>query len=185
MSRPANTDPKKSRLPRDDEITAWSVTVVDADQKLSEPRLTSAVLESFDHKTHSLVVVVPGEEGVPPICKIVNKKKEWAAAKAKKRQQSSGGAAPSKTLELNWAIEHGDLQHRLQRMRDFLEKGFKLEIVLAPKRRGRQATAEEAQGLLSRIREVVNEVGARESKSMEGKMNGVLTLYTEGNTKKK
>lgn len=182
--RPAGTSPAKSRLPRDQEITASTVSLVNTDGKLQEPRSTRAILDSLDLKTYSLVVVVPGQPGVPPICKIVDKKKEWASQKAKKKQQNNSGATPTKTMELNWAIERGDLGHRLARLKEFLEKGWKVEIVLAAKRKGKKANEEEAEALLKRIREVIADADAKETK-MEGKLLGIVTMFTEGKAVKK
>lgn len=131
------------------------------------------------------MVVVPGENGGdPPICKIIDKKQEWAATKAKKKQRSSSGAQLSKkTIELNWAIEQGDLGHRLVRIKEFLERGHKVEIVLAAKRKGRIASEEEAQALVRKLKEAVVEVGARETKETEGKMLGIMTIFAEGKKK--
>lgn len=141
----------------------------------------------MDRKTYSLIVVVPGEPGVPPICKIIDKKKEWAAQKERKKKQSSSGAkaTPTKTMELNWAIEQGDLGHRLARVKEFLEKGWKVEIVLAAKRKGKQADVEDAEALIKKIREVIVDTGAKETKDMEGKLLGVVTIFTEGKAIKK
>jgi translation initiation factor IF-3 len=172
--------PAKRRLPRDDEIKAWSVSLVTDDGKLQEPRSTQAILEDMDRKNDSLVVVVPGEPGVPPICKIMNKQAMREAEKAKTKANRNP-AATVKTIELNWAIDGNDLGHRLGKMREFLGKGFKVEVLLAGKKKGRKATEEEARNLLERLREVVTEVdGARESKPMEGKILAQAKFYAEG-----
>src|SRR4051794_13435013 len=60
VARPAGTEPAKGRLPRDEEITAYSVSIVDPDNKLLEPRSTRDILSRINRETHSLVVVVPG-----------------------------------------------------------------------------------------------------------------------------
>ena len=44
----------------------------------------------------------------------------------------------TKTIELNWAIDGNDLGHRLQRIKDFLGKGNRVEVMMAPKRKGRK-----------------------------------------------
>jgi translation initiation factor IF-3 len=134
----ASSPAVKSRLPRDDEIKSWSVTLVGEDGKLQEPRSTAAILESIDRKKDSLVVVVPGEPGVPPICKIMNKQAMREAEKAKAK--SAKGVVTEKTIELNWAIDGNDLSHRLVKMKGFLDKGNRVEIVMGAKKRGRKAT---------------------------------------------
>ncbi|KAH7342622.1 hypothetical protein BKA65DRAFT_586596 [Rhexocercosporidium sp. MPI-PUGE-AT-0058] len=175
---------EKSRLPRDDEITSWSVTLVDADGKLTDPRSTHEILSSIDRKTESLVVIVPGEPGVPPICKILNKQHMRETEKAKQKA-ARGAGVTQKTMELNWAIERNDLGHRMGKLRGWLEKGWRVEVVLAGKKKGRKASEEEGEGLVGTIRGIVEEVGAREMKPAEGKMLGQLTLYLEGKEMKK
>ncbi|KAK0125553.1 hypothetical protein ONS96_009389 [Cadophora gregata f. sp. sojae] len=170
---------EKARFPRDDEIKAWSVTLVDADGKLTDPRSTSSVLSSIDQKTESLVVVVPGSQGVPPICKILNKQAMRAAEKAKMKS-ARGTAVTQKTMELNWAIGKGDLGHRMGKLQQWLEKGWRVEVVIAGKKKGKKASEEEARDLLKTIRGLLAEVGGREMKPEEGGVLGTLTIYLEG-----
>ena len=150
------------------------------DGKLSEPRNTQDILETLDRNTQSLIVVVPGEPGVPPICKIVDKKALREADKARGKTKKTP-ATTVKRLELNWAVDGHDLGHRLKKMTEFLSKGYKVEVVMAAKRRGRKATQEEAMGLVDRLKETVREVnGAREMKPLEGKLLGDATYFAEG-----
>lgn len=168
------------RLPRDDMIRSWSVTLVNEDGTLGEARSTYDVLQSLDRSVEMLVQVAPCEPGQIPVCKIVNKRVAREAEKARAKSAKGSGTV-SKTLELNWAIDRGDLGHRLERMKQFLAKGYKVEIVLAGKRKGKQATMDEAWALIKRILDVVGEVdGAREAKPMEGKVLGTATLHLAG-----
>jgi len=173
----------KSRLPRDDEIKSWSITLVGEDGKLQDAQPTLDVLDSIDRKKDSLVVVVPGEPGVPPICKIMNKEAMRLAEKARLKGAKSG--VTEKTIELNWAIDGNDLNHRMIKMKGFLQKGYRVEVVLGAKRKGRKATAEEAEALIAKVRAAVAEVeGTKESKPVDGKILGVLTLQFDGKLKK-
>lgn len=173
----------RSRLPRDDEIKAWSISLVGEDGKLQDPQPTFDVLDSIDRKKDTLVVVVPGEPGVPPICKIMNKEAMRAAEKAKLKGARS--AVTEKTIELNWAIDANDLSHRMMKMKGFLMKGNRVDIVLGAKRKGKKATVEEAEALIARVKAAVAEVeGTRESKPADGKLLGVYTLQFEGKLKK-
>ncbi|KAH7419411.1 hypothetical protein BKA64DRAFT_737599 [Cadophora sp. MPI-SDFR-AT-0126] len=170
---------EKSRLPRDDEIKSFSVTLVSPEGKLLEPRSTSSILSSIDRKTESLVMIVPGSPGVPPICKILNKQAMRAAEKAKLKA-ARGTGVTQKTMELNWAIEKGDLGHRMGKLRGWLEKGWRVEVVIAGKKKGRKASEGEAGELMGTIRGVLGEAGGREMKPVEGKVLGTLTMFLEG-----
>ncbi|PQE25142.1 Translation initiation factor 3 N-terminal protein [Rutstroemia sp. NJR-2017a BVV2] len=184
MFKRTSTAVPEDRLPRDNEIKAWSVQLVNAEGKLDEPRSTASILESIDLKTHMLQTVVEGEPGIPPICKIINKKEAHAAKRAAKKAGKNPGAI-IKTVELNWAIDGNDLGHRLNRVKEFLEKGNKVEVVLAGKKKGRKATPEEAEALIKRIKDAVDAVeGSREIKPMEGNMLATATLFYEGKVKK-
>lgn len=166
------------RLPHDDLIKSWSVVLVNEDGTLGESRSTQEILESIDRATETLVQVAPSQPGVLPVCKIMNKRAMRDAEKAKAKA-ARGGNMGTKTLELNWEIDRGDLGHRMDKMRKFLEKGLKVEIALSSKRKGKKATPDEAEMLLKRIREAVGEVkGAREIKPMEGTLLRTATLYT-------
>jgi translation initiation factor IF-3 len=73
----------------------------------------------------------------------------------------------------------------MMKMKGFLMKGNRVEIVLGAKRKGKKATVEEAEALIARVKAAVVEVeGTRESKPADGKLLGVYTLQFEGKLKK-
>ncbi|KAF2269784.1 hypothetical protein CC78DRAFT_528952 [Lojkania enalia] len=121
-------------------------------------------------------------------CKIVTKielrrRLEKALEAERKRAKGNTSAGPSqKTLELNWAIGANDLKHRLEKMKAFLKQGRKVEVMLGPKRRGREATREECENVLKSIQSVVVECkGATEIKQRrEGAVGGVMTIVFQG-----
>ena len=82
-------------------------------------------------------------------------------------------------IELNWAIDENDLQLKMRQMEGFLEKGRKVEIVLANKKRQRRATAEEAQETLRKVRDKIADVGATDKDKIEGRIGGQATLVAE------
>ncbi|KAF2203247.1 hypothetical protein GQ43DRAFT_438955 [Delitschia confertaspora ATCC 74209] len=150
-------------------------------------------LRHLDPKTHHLLQVTPGsrdsfdkpDPSNPPTCRIISKldlrvrhkKKMDIASKAAKI--ASGGE--KKQLELNWAIGENDLKHRLGKLREMLEGGKKVEVLLAPKRKGRSASSEECEAVLEKIREVVGGCkGSGETKEPEGKLGGLMTLVIQG-----
>ncbi|CAJ2507890.1 Uu.00g090760.m01.CDS01 [Anthostomella pinea] len=164
---------------------------------LSPPQRTESVLSTLNRKTHMLIMVAPppppplsdpSDPDSPPlisgpsaaICRIIDKvaaaAEASAAAKTARRK-----AVNKKELELNWAIAPNDLEHKLRRLREFLDKGMHVELMLARKRRGRPATAAESAEVLRRIREAVEEVpGAKEVRKMDGTVGGVVRMFFEG-----
>lgn len=154
----------------------------------------TAAQSSFNRTTYHLVQLTPGkvdEYGQPdpddlPTCKVISKMDLRAQHQKKldlERRQARGvGTGPAgKNLELNWAIAGGDLKHRLEKMKEFLKEGRKVEILFGAKRRGRVATKEECEGLMGKVREAVEECkGASQSKEPEGVVGGVLTMFFQG-----
>jgi len=123
------------------------------------------------------------EPGKLPICKIIDKKALYAQKKAKAenaKKSKQNAATKSKTIELNWAIEQGDLGHRLKKLQDFLGKGVKVEVMIAPKRRGKIATQEDAAEVVKQLKAAALEVpGAREVKGTSGIIGKEYTVAFE------
>lgn len=179
----ADPQPKR-RLPWDEHIKAWSIHLVDEDGKLSDPKQTFDVLDTMDRKTHTLITVaMPGTQDAGPripVCKIMSKKDLHESEKAQKKKKTNPSQTV-KTLELNWAIDGNDLAHRLEKMKTFLAKGYRVDIVMAAKKRGRKATMEEAQSLIKAIRETAGSVeGTTEWKALDGVVGVQATAYFEG-----
>ncbi|KAI9882525.1 MAG: hypothetical protein M1823_005732 [Watsoniomyces obsoletus] len=139
----------------------------------------------MNRQTEFLVQVAGPEEGRWSVCKIMSKQmlREAEKARMKNKKQAMKGSKV-KELELNWAIDEHDLQHRLDRLQGFLEKGVKVDVVLAGKKKGRQATPEECRVVLKKVRERIRETeGAREVRAQEGEVPGPVMLHLEGRGK--
>lgn len=124
------------------------------------------------------------------MCKIYDKKAAREAEEAK-RKASKGTKAKRQTkqLELNWSVSEYDLGHRMARLKEFLQKGWKVEIVFGSKRksgwnRKREVSPEEADLLLEKIRKVVGEVEGALEKQMGGEVGKEAMLFFEGKAKK-
>lgn len=125
-----------------------------------------------------------------PICKIVPvshflpakyKPQTATGAPPPKKVKKSNPALTLKTLELNWAIDGHDLEHRLNTMKGFLRKGFRVDVLLVGKRKKRKAEPEEAERTLRTVKEAIAEVeGAKEWKAQDGKVGGMMKLFVEG-----
>jgi translation initiation factor IF-3 len=178
----------KRRLPRDEEIQDYMVRIVSDDHKLSPPQYTSSILNSIDRKNKTLVMVAMSDsdpdsnlDGLSyPICKIQSKKALREAEKARQKKKELPSATV-KTIELNWAIDPHDLHHRLQRVKEFLSKGWRVDVVMAGRKKGRKATPEEAKILVGNIREAMKEVeGSKEWREMEGSLGAAATIFLVG-----
>ncbi|KAF2180897.1 hypothetical protein K469DRAFT_692444 [Zopfia rhizophila CBS 207.26] len=179
----------------DNAIKSPYVNIVDTQSRFLQNIPINQAMRRFDSSLYHLVQVQPGrvdEFGQPdpnhlPTCKIISKADLRQQHKTKldiQRKAAKGGVgkgAGIKNLELNWAIDGNDLRHRLEKMKGFLMEGRKVEVLLGPKRKGRQATMEECEKVLQKIREAVAECkGSGESKKPEGRVGGVVTLVFQG-----
>ncbi|KAI0378609.1 hypothetical protein F5Y04DRAFT_261794 [Hypomontagnella monticulosa] len=155
------------------------------DSTLSPPRRTDAVLEELNLKTHTLVMVAPppeSDEGGKPaaICRIIDNAAERAAA-LEAAQQARRKAVDLKELELSWGITDHDLGHKLKGLRRFLEKGLRVEVIVARKRGKRSATKADADAVVAKVREAVGEIeGAKETRKMDQGTGGEMRLFFEG-----
>ncbi|KAI0834584.1 hypothetical protein F5Y06DRAFT_278420 [Hypoxylon sp. FL0890] len=188
----------KKRLTNEKIPYKWvRIAAAPPDNTLSPPQRTDAILRSLNPKTHTLVMVAPPphelneahepqtHEQHAAICRIIdNAAAESAAAEAEKEARRK--AVDTKELELSWGIAGHDLKHKLRRLREFLDKGLKVEVIMAKKRHGRMATREEAESVLAQVREAVASVdGSKETRKMDGNVGGLVRLFFEGPSEKK
>lgn len=181
---------------RDKDIPYRWVRIADESGVLSPPQRTETVLASLPPR-HSLVMKAPPPPPSPTdkvvqpaaaICRIVDMAAELAEMKqiAQALKESKQIAKQTKTLEVNWAIAAHDLGHKMRRLEEFLNKGMRVEILLAKKKRSRISTKEEQEGLVEHIQEVAAKVpGSNEYKKPDGVLGGVLKLFFEGPAGKK
>ncbi|KAL8972136.1 MAG: hypothetical protein Q9183_000703 [Haloplaca sp. 2 TL-2023] len=197
-----NITPAKDTGPiRDEAISARDVLVVKPDSSLQPPRSLRDTLASIDRNACFLVQVgdmvhpshsddsepEPGERDSRPripICKIIDKG-AFRQAEAAKQKPKKSVVAMSKEVEINWTMSDHDLNHRLDRLKQFLDEGRRVDVVFGKKRKGwmrrKEATDQQANVILQKIREAVETVdGAKEWKTMEGQVKGQLLLFFEG-----
>ena len=169
---------------RDEAIRSRDVRVVDDNGSLQPAESLHSVLSSFDRQKYYLVQVSPPDSEEIPVCKILDKFKVREAERLKSKPVKDPSNT-TKQLELGWAIDINDLGHRMNKMKEFLEQGRRVEIIIAKKKKGRKVTMDEAALLVKKIKERIAQVGgAREWKEMEGVPGGMVTMFVEGKVKK-
>ncbi|KAJ5161483.1 translation initiation factor IF3 [Penicillium capsulatum] len=166
LAGPTSRQPVQGPI-KDEAIGAPYVQIVNEHGDLEMPVRLSDVLRSFDRSKFFLHQVSPGSPGRPPICKITDKlaysQREKEKAKAAKATKSQ-----NKQIELNWAIDAHDLEHRLKQLTTFLEKGRKVEVTLTRKRRKRAPTVDEIKHVIQSVLDTTKNAGATQVKAMEG-----------------
>ncbi|EER24859.1 translation initiation factor IF-3, putative [Coccidioides posadasii C735 delta SOWgp] len=163
--------------PRDEAIRHQRVHIVEEDGSIGPAIPLRQVLGRFDRTEYSLVELISPSENYGSICKIMSKRtlreQEYARSRTSKPK-------PAKQIELNWAIDPNDLENRLNQMESFIAKGKKVELILTSKARKRKATEPEAQKTLAAVKEKIQEIGAIQSKKMQGRLLGHVQFFLEG-----
>ncbi|KAA8651891.1 hypothetical protein EYZ11_009469 [Aspergillus tanneri] len=164
--------------PRDEEIRAEFVQVVNENNSLDPPIRLRDVLHTFNRSENYLQQVSPTLPGKPPVCKIVNRvaMRELERSKAK---AAHAAKAANKQIELNWAIDAHDLDHRLKQLTTFLEKGRKVEVVLTRKRGKRAPTVEEIKHLMDSVISTIKEANAMQIRPIEGEPGKHVVLIVK------
>ncbi|KAL2760415.1 hypothetical protein ACRALDRAFT_1059771 [Sodiomyces alcalophilus JCM 7366] len=208
---PPRGSAQPDRLPIDLEIRDKRIMLLDDNNNITGPFFTGQILRKMDHKIDMLKMITPaappaekkpGSPGAsaegkdkkpagPPIaiCKIVDRAEERrrAAQREKERKAKARQAAKSKQkeVEVGWAIAQHDLDIKLGRARGFLEKGYKVDVVVARKRGARAADRPEMEELVKSVRELLTSVpGAKERKASEGDYGRTMRFYFEGQAPK-
>lgn len=164
----------------DEYIPSQWVQLVNSDKKLDPPINLHGALQTFDRSVFALVQMAAGSEVRPPVCKV----QTWEEIEERRKERAKPAKEPSKQLELNWGINDHDLEHRLRKLQQFLEKGKQVEILLLPKKKKKAATKEQAMHVLRQVKSAIIQMGGIEWKSMSGSLLGVLTLFVKKDTKK-
>ena len=178
-------------------IKAFKVNVVQQDGKLGEPMMLSYALanrkKDSSGKYMELLrqVQQPDADVTFPICRYYNIQEERAKELArKKRAREIKGSKQSKRIELNWTIGDNDLGHRMEKLREFLREGKKVEVLVGGSRkRGWQKkkadSLQTALDLVSKIKAAALEVdGTREGWEMRGNIGQQVELCFEAPSKK-
>ena len=168
-----------------------------SDGRLTEPQFLSKVLSSRERDergrfTQFVQEVSPPSQDRPyPVCKMYDKKAAREAAEARQKAVKAMKRAnrQSKQLDLSWTMSDNDLGHRMARLKEFLQKGWRVEIVFGSQRksgwsRKREASEEEARGVLEKIRSTVTEVEGAQENEIQGEVGKEAILTFERKVKK-
>lgn len=176
-------DIKESRQPvvqnpRNEAIGAPYICVVNDQGLLDSPITLLEALDTFDHSESFLMQVQEATNDQLPVCKIINKK-AWQKAQKALEKSARASKTGSKQIELNWAIDAHDLSHRLKQMSKFLDKGYKVEILLTTKKRKRNPTVDEIKKVMQNVLDTIKAAGARQTQEIEGEVGKQLKIFAK------
>ncbi len=149
--------------------------MVDEDGKQLGIMSVSEALRLARERNLDLVEVAPNAN--PPVCKIMDfgKFKYELARKEKEAKKNQKIASEVKEIKIRPNIEEHDYQVKLRKIREFLEKGYKVRLIILFK--GRQLIYNEwGDKLLERILQDISDLGTAEKKGQQVGMSLVTML---------
>ncbi|KAK2462292.1 hypothetical protein APHAL10511_005598 [Amanita phalloides] len=141
---------RKASGPVKDEEIGYRRVQITHDGRLSAPTTVARILSYIDRKGYYIQLV----NHQPPIVKIVNKAEEFNRKRQEKEQAKLSKAKQAhKELQLSWVSGEADTAHKLEKAREDLAKGLRVDLVFAHKKGQRLVTEQEMQ---ERVQTVVN-----------------------------
>ncbi|KAM6495495.1 hypothetical protein JOM56_008201 [Amanita muscaria] len=134
VTAPAPRKPEREPMtngPLKDEDIKYSRVRISHDGRLSAPATVTRLLSLIDRRGYYIQLV----NQQPPIVKIVNKSEEYSRKRQEQEQAKLSKAKQSrKEVQLTWAIAEADAVHKLEKAREELEKGNRVDLVFSQKR---------------------------------------------------
>ena len=163
-----------------EEITAKSVRLVEADGSQAGVVTRDQALESARRSSLDLVLIAPDAE--PPVVKVMDYGKHlFELKKTKAAQRKKQKQIQVKEMKFRPGTEEGDYQVKLRNLKRFLEDGDKAKVSL--RFRGREMVHPEiGMKLMSRIEADLEEVGVVEA---QPKFEGRQVIMVLGPRKKR
>ncbi|KAI5790158.1 hypothetical protein EDC01DRAFT_657821 [Geopyxis carbonaria] len=177
----------------DEAIKPRIVNFVDRNGKFHIDQSVSDLLNQIDRRTeHIQWVNAQAKNDTTPLCKIITKEaiRNQAKAKYEKAKEERIKAKeeretkPLKTnvlkeVELSWAISSHDLGHRMKKILEFLEKGYKVELTFGTKKGMQKQHLETMENLVENLRKNLARLG-KEWAEPQGSIGRRYTLYYRG-----
>ncbi|KAJ6516382.1 hypothetical protein C8R45DRAFT_763541, partial [Mycena sanguinolenta] len=162
-------------LPRDESIPYEEVSVVQEDNSLVKTSLKTLLRDLDRTKVWVELVAVKPE----PVVRIVLKKAAVAAQKKQReKQRASARKNTVKEVQLTWGSEPGDIEHKLARVRSFLEIGQKVDVVFSTKPKTQPPSAAVQQ---AKVKETIESLAdtSKEWKSVEWRKD-MAAIFLQG-----
>ncbi|ORY03096.1 hypothetical protein K493DRAFT_311840 [Basidiobolus meristosporus CBS 931.73] len=146
--------PKENRPRRDEEIDSNFIQFIDETGKMQGIVTKEQALQGIDRESYFLVEVDPTSK--PPICRIVSKKQLYEKKKEAKLKSKTSPEAVLKEVQIGASVSIHDLEHKLKKASEILEKGNRLQVVISNKgslRNDRDHKSELITGIIDSLEE--------------------------------
>lgn len=183
LARPASSGPPRTRPSQpaahplshcDSSIPHPVVRLIGPDGLLPPQRLSS-ILPTYSTSTHTLTLV--SVDGEYPVVKLVNKAEERDRAKEKEEKSKVKRkiSMEEKEVQVSWQSAKGDLGHKLEMAKGILEKGDRVQVVFANRRRAEPINERQKDEIVAMFEGTLEEVGKKWKE--DDKNRGLWVLY--------
>ncbi|KAG2214352.1 hypothetical protein INT47_000908 [Mucor saturninus] len=138
-----------SRSRRDEEISSRFVTFVDEQGQVHNRVRVSDVLNEFDRSKYFLVEVDPLAK--PPVCRLLDKKALFEKEKQSKKKKQTAPESVLKEIVFGWNVSDHDMEHKLNKAIQFLDKGNKVKLDIVYKRGQKRVDKETQQQVIATV----------------------------------
>jgi translation initiation factor IF-3 len=121
------------RSRRDEEISARFITFVDEQGQVHNRCRLNDILNEFDRSRYFLVEVDPTAKP-NPVCRLLDKKHMFDREKQSKKKKQTAPESILKEIVFGWNVSPHDMEHKLNKAIQFLDKGNKVKIDIVYKR---------------------------------------------------
>ncbi|OWZ68371.1 hypothetical protein AYX14_01647 [Cryptococcus neoformans] len=172
LARPASSGPPRSRqtqpaahpLSYRDSSIPHSVVRLIGTEGLLPPQRLSSILSTYSTSTHTLTLVsVDADER--------DREKEKEEKSKVKRKISM----EEKEVQVSWQSAKGDLGHKLEMAKGILEKGDRVQVVFANRRRAEAVNERQKEEIVAMFEGTLEEVGKKWKE--DDKNRGLWVLY--------
>lgn len=186
-ARHENEEPSEDITPEhmDERITAAVCNFIDQNGQFHPNVSVREILQQMDKRLYRLVHLNHRSENATATCKLhthaqleeARIQQEARAVKmAARAKQEAALAKTVKELQMSWGIAPNDLAHRTKKIKEFLDKGNRLEILIAKKKGMAPVEKERMEEVVSLLKQAIEEAGGIERKAMEGEIGRQVIL---------
>ncbi|KAI8972662.1 hypothetical protein BDB01DRAFT_690548, partial [Pilobolus umbonatus] len=135
---------------RDEEISSRFITFVDEEGEVHTRCRLNDVLQEFDRSKYFLVEVDPNAKP-NPVCRLFDKKALFEKEKQNKKKKQTAPESILKEVMFGWNVSAHDMEHKLNKACQFLDKGNKVKIDIVYKKGQKRVDKETQDEVVSTV----------------------------------
>ncbi|GAA5815288.1 hypothetical protein MFLAVUS_008794 [Mucor flavus] len=149
-SKPIQSKTSSGRSRRDEEISSRFITFVDEQGEVHSRCRVQDVLNQFDRSRYFLVEVDPSAKP-NPVCRLFDKKALFEKEKQSKKKKQTSPESVLKEIVFGWNVSSHDMEHKLNKAIQFLDKGNKVKLDIVYKRGQKRVDKETQQEVIATV----------------------------------